>query len=154
MTGLDAFDGALQTANAWLKEIMEDQGWQDRHKAYLALRAVLHELRDILTVSEACQLSAQMPLLFKGVYFDGWKPKSKPPRRSREEFLERVRAYFRDEPDLDAESVVHSVWGVLLKHLSREQLEEVRRVLAKGARGVFAEKSEREEAREKVGALF
>ena len=44
-TGLEVFDTTLQKTNSWLKELMEEMGW-DRHKAYQALRAVLHALRD------------------------------------------------------------------------------------------------------------
>jgi uncharacterized protein (DUF2267 family) len=34
----------------WLNELMAELGWDDRHRAYQALRAVLHALRDHLTV--------------------------------------------------------------------------------------------------------
>jgi uncharacterized protein (DUF2267 family) len=40
-TGLEVFDETLQKTNIWLKEIMEVLGL-DRHRAYQALRAVLH----------------------------------------------------------------------------------------------------------------
>ena len=57
-TGLEVFDKTVQTTNAWLKEIMEVTG-PDRHRAYRVLAAVLHALRDRLTVDEAAQLGAQ-----------------------------------------------------------------------------------------------
>jgi len=37
---------------------MQVLGWPDRHKAYLALRATLHALRDRLTLEEVAQLAA------------------------------------------------------------------------------------------------
>ena len=49
-TGLRVFDTTLQTTNHWLHELMAELGWDDRHRAYQALRAVLHALRDHLTV--------------------------------------------------------------------------------------------------------
>jgi uncharacterized protein (DUF2267 family) len=64
-TGLDVFDKTVQTTNAWLKEIMEVTG-PDRRKAYRVLAAVLHALRDRLTVDEAAQLGAQLPILCAG----------------------------------------------------------------------------------------
>lgn len=45
---------------------MEELDWQDRHAAYLALRATLHALRDRLTVEEVAELGAQLPMLIRG----------------------------------------------------------------------------------------
>jgi uncharacterized protein (DUF2267 family) len=74
MTGLDIFDSTIQKTNLWLKDMLEELGWEDRHKAYQGLRFPLHALRDCLTVEEAVQLAAQLPLLIRGVYYEGWKP--------------------------------------------------------------------------------
>ncbi len=71
MTGLDVFDTTVQKTNIWLKEIMEALGWENKHKAYLALRATLHALRDRLIFEEAVQFAAQMPMLIRGLYYEG-----------------------------------------------------------------------------------
>ena len=49
--GLEVFDQTLQKTNIWLKDIIGKVG-PDRQRAYHALRAVLHTLRDRLTVEE------------------------------------------------------------------------------------------------------
>jgi Uncharacterized conserved protein (DUF2267) len=67
-TGLEVFDKTVQTTNAWLNEIIEIIG-PDRHRAYRVLAAVLHSLRDRLTVNEAAQLGAQLPILLRGIYY-------------------------------------------------------------------------------------
>ena len=64
-TGLEVFDETVQKTNAWLKGIAEALD-SDRHRAYQALRAVLHCLRDRLTVEEAAQLGDQFPMLVRG----------------------------------------------------------------------------------------
>jgi uncharacterized protein (DUF2267 family) len=45
-TGLEVFDTTLHKTNRWLNDLMQVLDRQDRHEAYLALRAVLHALRD------------------------------------------------------------------------------------------------------------
>ncbi len=40
-TGLAVFDETVQLTNTWLKELMQDLGWEDRQRAYLGLRLTL-----------------------------------------------------------------------------------------------------------------
>src|SRR6266851_4782007 len=76
-TGLEVFDTTVQKTNIWLKDIMQALGWEDRHKAYVALRITLHALRDRLTPEEASQLGAQLPMLIRGLYYEaGHQPGS------------------------------------------------------------------------------
>ena len=44
-TGLDIFDSTIQKSNLWLKDLMQDLGWEDRYKAYQGLRITLQTLR-------------------------------------------------------------------------------------------------------------
>ena len=67
-TGLEVFDRTVQKTNSWLHDLMQVLQWADKHKAYLALRATLHALRDRLTVDEVAQLGAQLPMLIRGFY--------------------------------------------------------------------------------------
>ena len=56
-------------------------------------RPVLHTLRDRLTVEEAAHLSAQLPLLIRVIYFEGWHPAHKPTKeRFKEQFLDQIAA--------------------------------------------------------------
>ena len=73
-TGLQNFDTTLRRTNSWLKDVRREQGAKDRHEAYRALRATLKALRDMLTTEQSAKLVAQLPLLLRGVYFEGWTP--------------------------------------------------------------------------------
>lgn len=113
-TGVPAFDSTLHTTNGWLREVLDGLGWVDRHAAYQALRAVLHALRDRLPPDQALALAAQLPMLVRGFYFEGWRPADTPVReRHKEQFLGHVATAFRNDPDLNAEEVARVVFGVL-----------------------------------------
>ena len=71
-TGLDTFDKTIQETNLWLKDIMERLNTNDRHHAYSTLRAVLHTLRDRIGPESAAHLGAQLPMLLRGLFYEGW----------------------------------------------------------------------------------
>jgi uncharacterized protein (DUF2267 family) len=129
-TSLAAFDSTLQTTNIWLNEVLERLGWQDHHRAYHALRAVLHALRDRLPVDQAAALAAQLPMLVRGFYYEGWHPHGKPVKeRHKEEFLAHIAEAFRFDPDVDPERVARIVFQVLSKHVTGGEIEGVKRSL-------------------------
>ena len=130
MTGLDVFDRTIHKTNNWLNELMEILGWHDRHKAYLALRVTLHALRDRLTVEEGAQLGAQLPMLIRGFYYEGWDPTGKPLKeRSKEEFLARIEEYFSSDDPVDPKQVARAVFTVLSNRVTEGEIEDVKHVL-------------------------
>ena len=70
-TGLAVFDKTLQETNLWLKELMVRLGTDDREQAYTVLKATLHAVRDRLGPENAAHLGAQLPILLRGVYYEG-----------------------------------------------------------------------------------
>ena len=137
VTGLEVFDATVQKTNIWLKDIMETLGWQDRHEAYLALRATLHALRDRLTIEETTQLAAQLPMLVRGFYYEGWDPTGKPLReRHKDEFLSRIRDEMRPYA-VDYEQVARAVFSVMANRVSEGEIEDVERVLPESLRELW-----------------
>jgi uncharacterized protein (DUF2267 family) len=131
MTGLEVFDTTLQKTNRWLKELNEHLGSDDRHRAYVCLRATLHALRDRLTVEEVAQLGAQLPMLVRGFYYEEWDPTGKPEKVHREAFLARIEEKATTRPDqpIDAERIARAVFSVLESHVSEGAIEDIRRIL-------------------------
>ena len=128
---LPVFDRSLEKTGVILDEIMQGLDTASVDEAYMALRATLHALRDRLTVNEAVQLGAQLPLVLKGVYYDGWKPAKTPhPTRRAEEFLGEVAAQFHWHPR-DADSMVRTALAVIARHVSEGELLQVKRSLPK-----------------------
>ena len=124
---LDVIDTTVERTYVWIRQVMEEAGLPDRHKAYLALRAVLHALRDWLTVEEASHLSAQLPMLVRGIYFEGWRPSESPARiRTQDEFSERVSGYLPfGGGDFDIPSIVPAVYRVIARNVAEGETREV-----------------------------
>ncbi|GIX16454.1 MAG: hypothetical protein KatS3mg119_0640 [Rhodothalassiaceae bacterium] len=140
-TGLEVFDETVQKTNIWLKEIMEELGLS-RRRAYEVLRAVLQSLRDRLTVDEAAHLSAQLPMLVRGIFFEGWHPAGTPHKwRSLDEFLAEVRAHMgsADVADIDLEEAARAVFGVIARHVSAGEVADVRQSLPEPVRRLWPE---------------
>jgi uncharacterized protein (DUF2267 family) len=125
----DAFDTAIQKANIWLKDIEQAGKMRSRFQAYAALRSVLHALRDCLPPAEAVKFSAQMPLLVKGVFFDGWKVTPKPLRMTRIEFHTCVRRGLKDESGVEPATALKAVLSALCRHISPQVLDTIEPVL-------------------------
>jgi uncharacterized protein (DUF2267 family) len=113
-------------------------GWEDRQRAYHALRAVLHALRDRLPVDQVATLSAQLPMLIRGFYYEGWHPHGKPLReRHRNDFLVHIRSAFRDDLDVDPARVAGAVFQVMSKHMTAGEVENVKHCLPAELRSLW-----------------
>ena len=140
-TGIDAFDTTIQKTHIWLDDLMQELYFQDRQIAYLAMRATLHALRDRLTVDEVAQLAAQLPMLVRGFYYEGWDPSGKPLRdRRKEQFLERIEREFFGADRLGSERVARAVFAVLARRVSAGEIEDIRHVLPAELRDLWPEK--------------
>jgi uncharacterized protein (DUF2267 family) len=133
-TGLDVFDTTLQKTNSWLNELMRHLGWEDKHKAYQAMRVTLHTLRDRLTPPQVAQLGAQLPMLVRGFYYEGWRPEGAALAiRHKDEFLAPIATHFGSE----AERVAHAVFSVLEARIAKGEIENIEHVLPKQLRALW-----------------
>jgi uncharacterized protein (DUF2267 family) len=129
-TGLEVFDTTLQRTHIWLNDVMAELQWEDRHKAYLALRTALHMLRDRLTVDEAVHLGTQLPMLIRGFYYEGWSPAGKPLKeRHKAEFLAHMKDTFKTDESVDPEKTVRAVFKVVAKHITQGEIEDIKHLL-------------------------
>jgi uncharacterized protein (DUF2267 family) len=138
-TGLEVFDKTLHTTNTWLKEIMEALG-PDRHVAWHVLGAVLRAVRDRIPVELSAHLSAELPLLVRGLYYDRWRPAAPPERyRSLDEFLDILAYDLSSTRPVDPQDAAIAVFTVLTRHVPAGQVEKVRHALPEDIRALWPE---------------
>jgi len=125
-TGLPVFDTTVQETNLWLKAIMESLHTDDRHLAYIALRATLHALRDRIGPENAVHLAAQLPMLVRGLYYEGWRlAASQSKERTRADFLEHVRSELPRGSAIDPNVAVRAVFAVMWEKLDLGEVGKV-----------------------------
>ncbi|MGC5020045.1 DUF2267 domain-containing protein [Micromonospora sp. DT47] len=123
-----AFESSLERTNLILKDIEQAYGWpkEQRNQSYCALRTVLHLLRDRMPVQESVEFAAQLPVLVRGIYFDGWKPMDVPVKLNRDDFLLEVRQHFPYDVEGGTERVVQVVLDALSRHVTQGQWDDVK----------------------------
>jgi uncharacterized protein (DUF2267 family) len=133
-TGFATFDTTVDKTNRILREIEEAYGWpsERRQQSYMALRVVLHALRDRLTVEESAQLAAQLPMLIRGLYYSEWDPSLVPLKMDSDEFYARVRQEFIFDIDGTIPQLVHTVLDKLRKHVTDGEWEDIKSSMPKG----------------------
>lgn len=125
-TGLSIFDKTLQETNVWLKSLMDILYTDDRHAAYVILRATLHALRDRIGPENAVHLGAQLPMLLRGLFYEGWRMAGTPTREhNRQQFLDHVRIEMPPVLAQDAERAVRAVFAVMWERVEPGEIAKV-----------------------------
>jgi uncharacterized protein (DUF2267 family) len=135
----DLFGEAIHKTQLWLNELGDELDWDHPAGTLSALRATLHALRDRVTVAEATHLGAQLPLLIRGLYYEGWRPAGEPwKERHQHAFLDRIEnemgGYAQQK---GPEAVARAVFRLVSRHVTGGEVEQVKRVLPAGIRELW-----------------
>ncbi|HWU64914.1 MAG TPA: DUF2267 domain-containing protein [Ensifer sp.] len=134
--GHHSFDHALHEANLWLKATEQHLHCSEA-EAHQALRAVLQALRDRLPAEFVPKLSAQLPLLVRGIYFEGWSGGTSNLGHRAEDFTNRVRAHLPPHHPLDGRSATIGVFEVLWERLDPGETAKIIDLLPAGFRDLW-----------------
>ncbi len=127
---IDIIDRSVEKAHIWLNDLADELGTEDGHHAYRVLRAFLHALRDHLSVDEAAQLSAQLPIFVRGVFYEGWDPSRTPEHaRDLDSFLRRIASDAGLAGETEASFAATAASRVLRHHISAGEGDSVLHVL-------------------------
>ena len=112
-----AIDTTVQKTYGWLHELETELGAHSRAEAYDILRGFLHTLRDRLTVDQAAHLGAQLPMLVRGLFYEGWQPSQVPKKMKADEFLEAFAQGSGHPADSAGRPVLQAAARVVSGHL-------------------------------------
>lgn len=130
-TTIAGFSQAAQQAQQWVNELAEELDWTEQ-RAYHLMRSVLHALRDWLTLDEMTDLAAQLPMLVRGLFFEGWNPNRSPATdRRKEMFVARIQADFDRDRLNDPDAAIAAVFKLLDRHVSQGEIAQVRHSMKK-----------------------
>lgn len=133
------FQQTLQTSSTWIREIAEAVPGADEQQAYHLLCATLRTLRDRLLPEEAVQFGAQLPVLIRGLYYDGWRLADVPVKlRTRQEFLAQVLARYQARP-IDIEAGARAVLAVASRNIDFGETYHILRSLPVDLRQLWPE---------------
>ena len=122
----------------WLDDLCKLLDTDDRRTAYTTMRAVLHALRDRLTTDETAQLAAQLPMLIRGMFYEGWDPHARRPRMHRSAFLEEVLEAARASSVSECERMVRAVLDLLAARVSHGEISDVQHLLPHDIRNLWS----------------
>jgi len=101
-------------------------------------QTVLTALRDWLSQEEAADLSAELPTLIRGIYFEGWDPSLSPANeRTKRDFVIRVECDFGRDTNFDFEVAINAVYHLMDRHISRGESIQVRSSMKEDLRALW-----------------
>lgn len=141
MTKAAVLDTSLQRTHEWLHEIGRELGFDNERAAYAALRATVHAVRDRLPVELVAHLGAELPLLVRGIYYDGWHPSAVRLKTAHDaDFCASMRTELQGHDELqDAERVARTVLRFIDRRIDAGQVEHVIDALPKDVRRLWQE---------------
>jgi len=135
MPGTDLnFEKFSNEAHHYINQLAEELGHpEEKNRVLIIWRSVMHTVRDRIHLGEAFQIIAPLPMIFKGIYVEGWKYTEKPPLiyDSIEEMKEEVklRQARNGEEDfpwfLSTEKIILITLNSLCKYLGEKQLRQI-----------------------------
>lgn len=138
--GLEVIDHTVQVTHEWINDLAERLQWRDRKQVLHLLRSTLGAVRDMLSHDEAAHLAAQLPLVLRGLFYEGWRP-STTPRKERHaaDFISQVEAELRNDGEYRGPADIEEVFRLLNSRVTPGEVRDVRSALPKELRRLWPE---------------
>jgi uncharacterized protein (DUF2267 family) len=136
--GLEVIDHTVQLTHEWINELRERLDWDSSRDALRLLRVTLAQIRDHLDHNEVAQLSAQLPLLIRGMYFEGWQPAHSPVRdRNPDHFVAAIEAEVSGVLDWRGPQDIRAVFRTLEDKISAGEIRDIKAGLPRAIRDMW-----------------
>lgn len=136
--GLEVLDHSIHITHEWINELADRLGWASKRSTLSLLRVTLQHIRDHLLPDEMAQLSAQLPLVIRGMFFEGWMPKHTPIKeRKVAEFISAIEMQLGDMDEYRGAEDITCVFKVLNARLSAGEIEDIRACLPSAIRAMW-----------------
>lgn len=136
--GLEVIDHTVHLTHEWINDLTARLGWYSSRSALRLLRVTLQHLRDHLSPDELAQLSAQLPLLIRGMFFEGWVPKKTPIKERRAQaFAGFIASQMEDTDEYRGAEDIACVFALLNDRLSAGEIHDVRVSLSEDVRSLW-----------------
>src|SRR5919109_4118519 len=123
--GLETIESTTQKTHEWIARIAKTVHMEKRD-AWKSLRAVLQTMRDRLPVDLAVHFGAQLPMLIRGMYYEGWEPSKVPIKMSLREFLDAILQKIVADRTTDPVETTQAVLAVTESHVGVGEMEKVK----------------------------
>jgi len=132
------FERTTHEAHAWVNEVAGRTGWSNEREALRLLRTVLVKVRDHLPVNEVAQFAAQLPVILRGMFYEGWQPKTTPVHeRHVDDFMAAIADSVGDVMEFSGSDDIEAVFEVINLHISKGEVEDVRACLPQELRNLW-----------------
>ncbi len=135
---IHVFERTNHEAHEWVNDLSGRSGWRNERDVLRLLRTVLCQTRDHLPVDEMAQFAAQLPLILRGMFYEGWQPKKTPVHeRHAADFVGAVDEMVGDVADYRGATDIKAVFNVINARISRGEVEDVRACLPQELRDMW-----------------
>lgn len=136
--GLEVIDHSVHLTHEWINELADRLDWSSKRSALRLLRLTLSRIRDHLQPDELAQMSAQLPVMIRGFFFEGWVPKKTPIKeRHGDDFVAVISFHMDDTQEFRGRNDIKCVFELLNARLSQGEVEDVRACLPEDIRQLW-----------------
>jgi len=136
--GIQVIDTTVQKTHEWISAVAE-LSHLEKNDAYKALRAVLQTLRDRLPVDVSAHLSAQLPMLIRGLYYESWEPMRLPKKMKYEEFLQAIGEKIISDHFIDPARVTRDVFATMSRFIAPGEIKKLKSALPHDLQEIWPE---------------